>query len=126
MALGAKGEAEAEMARATLEVLAASIPDASLREAFTQAADRLLPPGRTARIRNGGAAWGGLTGREREVAALISRGHTNRQIATTLLLERRTVETHVGNILAKLGFSSRAQVIAWAIEKGLAARTAEE
>jgi DNA-binding NarL/FixJ family response regulator len=44
----------------------------------------------------------------------------NREIAASLVLGERTVETHVGNILAKLGFSSRRQIAMWAVETGLA------
>ena len=47
---------------------------------------------------------GRLTSREREVAALIAQGKSNREIAETLVLSTRTVEKHVANILAKLGF----------------------
>ena len=55
-----------------------------------------------------------LTPREREVAALVARGLTNRQIASDLHLSERTIENHVSKILRKLGFASRAQVAAWA------------
>jgi predicted ATPase/DNA-binding CsgD family transcriptional regulator len=51
-----------------------------------------------------------LTTREREVAGLIAQGLTNRQIGGRLFIAERTVDTHVGRILAKLGCSSRAQV----------------
>jgi non-specific serine/threonine protein kinase len=60
-----------------------------------------------------------LTAREREVAALVAQGLTNRQIAAKLVVTERTAETHVQNILNKLGFTSRAQVAAWAVEQGL-------
>ena len=60
-----------------------------------------------------------LTLREREVAALIARGLTNRDIASQLVVTARTAETHVQNILNKLGFSSRAQIAVWAMENGL-------
>ena len=62
---------------------------------------------------------GGLTQREREVAALIARGKTNREIADALVLGERTVQTHVGHILDKLGFSSRTQIAVWATDRGL-------
>ena len=64
-------------------------------------------------------SYGGLTGREREVAALVAQGKSNHDIAVTLVLSERTVDTHVGNILSKLGFSSRTQIATWAVEKGL-------
>jgi len=62
---------------------------------------------------------GGLTRREREIATLVATGHTNRQIADTLVLSGRTVETHVHNILTKLQLSTRAQIAVWATERGL-------
>jgi DNA-binding CsgD family transcriptional regulator len=53
-----------------------------------------------------------LTRREREVAELIAGGLTNRQIGARLFISERTVDTHVGRILDKLGCVSRAQVAA--------------
>jgi DNA-binding CsgD family transcriptional regulator/tetratricopeptide (TPR) repeat protein len=61
----------------------------------------------------------GLTGREREVAVLIAQGKTNADIAAELFLSKRTVETHASHILSKLGFSSRAQIVRWALDHGL-------
>ncbi|HEV2440543.1 MAG TPA: tetratricopeptide repeat protein [bacterium] len=58
-----------------------------------------------------------LTAREREVAALVVRGQTNREIAAALVISERTADAHVQNILNKLGFSSRAQIAAWAVER---------
>jgi predicted ATPase/DNA-binding CsgD family transcriptional regulator len=60
-----------------------------------------------------------LTAREQEVAALIARGLTNRQIGTTLVITEGTAASHVVHILDKLGFSSRAQIAVWAAERGL-------
>ncbi len=60
-----------------------------------------------------------LTPRERQVIALIARGYSNRAIAEALVITERTAEIHVGNILGKLGFSSRAQVAAYAVAQGL-------
>ena len=64
-------------------------------------------------------AFGGLTTRERQVAALVAQGKTSREIAEHLVVSERTAEVHVSNILGKLGFSSRAQIAAWAVGKGL-------
>ena len=61
----------------------------------------------------------GLTEREREVAALIAQGKSNGEIAGELILSKRTVEKHSANILSKLGFTSRAQIVRWALEQGL-------
>ena len=54
-----------------------------------------------------------LTKREHEVAELIESGLSNREIAKRLVIAKRTADGHVERILAKLGFSSRAQVAAW-------------
>ncbi|WP_202970810.1 ATP-binding protein [Saccharothrix sp. ALI-22-I] len=53
-----------------------------------------------------------LTPREREIAQLVTEGKTNKDIAAQLVIARRTVDTHVEHILAKLGFTSRTQVAA--------------
>lgn len=55
-----------------------------------------------------------LTRRERQVAALVSEGLTNREISEQLVISKRTADAHVEHILAKLGFSSRAQIAALA------------
>jgi non-specific serine/threonine protein kinase len=60
--------------------------------------------------------WGLLTAREREVAALIAAGLTNKDIAARLVVSKRTVDAHVEHILGKLAFSSRLQVAALALE----------
>jgi len=60
-----------------------------------------------------------LTAREREVATLVARGLTNHEIAERLVVTQRTAETHVQNILNKLGVTSRAEIAAWAVECGL-------
>ena len=60
-----------------------------------------------------------LTRREAEVAVLAARGLTNRDIAAQLFLSVRTVEVHVDHILTKLGFHTRTQLAAWALEVGL-------
>ncbi len=60
---------------------------------------------------------GRLTRREQEVALLVARGLTNRQISTSLGLSERTAGNHVATILRKLGLRSRAQIAAWATER---------
>ncbi|HEX2322202.1 MAG TPA: LuxR C-terminal-related transcriptional regulator [Streptosporangiaceae bacterium] len=59
-----------------------------------------------------------LTARELEIAALMTRGLSNRSIASELGIASATVARHVANIMAKLGFSSRLQIAAWAKEHG--------
>ena len=68
------------------------------------------PAGRLSTMR---ADWGSLTGRERDVAVLVARGLTNRQIAEALFLTAGTVANHVHRILPKFGFVCRAQIAAW-------------
>jgi predicted ATPase/DNA-binding CsgD family transcriptional regulator len=60
---------------------------------------------------------GGLTRREREITELVACGMSNKDIAATLVIGTRTVETHVKNILAKLGFTTRTQVAPWLVEQ---------
>jgi DNA-binding CsgD family transcriptional regulator len=111
-------------ARSIIEELAANVPDEQLREQFLSQATAMLPqkrvltPGRAAK-----EAFGGLTAREREVAALIAQGNSNREIAEDLVVSERTVESHVSNIMFKLGVQSRRQIRGWAIEKGLVFHT---
>jgi DNA-binding CsgD family transcriptional regulator len=76
--------------------------------------DGTLPPSLSA-----GSA-DALTPREREIAALIGRAYTNRQIAEQLVVTERTVEVHARNIRERLGLETRAQMVAWAIQHGLA------
>jgi membrane-bound serine protease (ClpP class) len=61
-----------------------------------------------------------LTRREREIAMLIARGLTNRQISAELVIAETTADRHVSNILGKLGFGSRTQVAVWVAEQRLA------
>jgi predicted ATPase/DNA-binding CsgD family transcriptional regulator len=70
----------------------------------------------------GGSPSASLTPREREIAALVATGLTNRQIAGRLYLSVRTVEVHVDHTLSKLGFRTRTQLAAWIHQEGLAPR----
>lgn len=111
---------ERAAAHQLIEELAATIDDTALRFEFEQAALASLPQEKRLPLREAAKrAFGGLTGREREVAALIAQGKTSREIAATLVVSERTAEVHVSNILGKLGFTSRAQIAVWAVERGL-------
>jgi non-specific serine/threonine protein kinase len=57
-----------------------------------------------------------LTKREEQIAVLLAQGLSNKAIAKTLVIAQRTAETHVANILLKLGLTSRGQVAAWVAE----------
>jgi predicted ATPase/DNA-binding CsgD family transcriptional regulator len=70
---------------------------------------------RSGQVDAGGA--GSLTSREEEVAGLLAQGLSNKAIAKSLVIAQRTAETHVGNVLVKLGLTSRSQVGAWVAEQ---------
>ena len=109
---------------AALEAARAALPAAEYRAALAkgsamdQAAAIALALGEPARRRPdagrvSGPGPGQLTRRERDVAALVARGQSNSQIAASLVISVRTVETHVQHIMDKLGCGTRAQIAAW-------------
>ena len=107
--------------RALLDELAAdlALSDTTLSGYLVQAWDRMTRARSTTARSLTKNQYEGLTSRERDVAGLIARGKSNREIAEGLVLSNRTVEAHISSILAKLNFSSRAQIAVWAVEKGL-------
>ena len=60
-----------------------------------------------------------LSEREREVLRLLALGHTNQEIAEKLYISVRTAETHRAHIMQKLGLASRAELVRYAISRGL-------
>jgi DNA-binding NarL/FixJ family response regulator len=60
-----------------------------------------------------------LSDREREVLRLLALGHTNQEIAKTLFISVRTAETHRAHIMQKLGLSTRAELVRYALANGL-------
>jgi len=60
-----------------------------------------------------------LTPRESEVATLLAYGHTNSEIADHLVISVRTAEMHRANLMRKLGFERRAELVRWALDQGL-------
>ena len=60
-----------------------------------------------------------LTPREEQVVKLIAEAHTNAQIAEILHLSEKTVESHRGNVLRKLGMRDRVELVRYAIRRGL-------
>jgi DNA-binding CsgD family transcriptional regulator len=123
----------AEAAQTRLELarlLAGTAPEVAVAEARTALADfERLQAARPADeagallralgapVRTGPKGVGALTRREVEVLRLLGAGLSNPEIAVRLFITRKTVETHVGNVLAKLGLRNRAEAAA------LAART---
>jgi DNA-binding NarL/FixJ family response regulator len=65
------------------------------------------------------AALESLTNREREVAALVSRGLSNEEIAAHMIISPATAKTHVSRAMTKLGARDRAQLVVFAFESGL-------
>jgi DNA-binding NarL/FixJ family response regulator len=63
----------------------------------------------------------GLTAREAEVLALVAKGSSNRDIASTLVISQKTVARHLSNIFGKLGVGSRTEAAAFAFTHGLVA-----
>lgn len=114
-----RGEAEKAfaVARTVIDRMAATVPDPEVRDNFVRQAHARIPqPPPLTSLQIEKAVHDGLTRRQRQVAALVAQGKTNREIAETLVLGVRTVEGHVGQILSKLGFTSRAQVAVWVVE----------
>lgn len=101
-------------------------PDALADAVRTVAAgDGIVSPRATARLlralaRPVGDPPGSLTERELDVVRLMARGLSNADIASAASVSRATVKTHVSNVLAKLGLTSRLQVVVWAHEHGVA------
>lgn len=60
-----------------------------------------------------------LSDREREVLSLLALGHTNQEIASMLVLSVRTAESHRAHIMEKLGLRTRADLMRWAMDRGL-------
>ncbi len=112
-------QAQAEGVRMSLEVLLAGvaagnpaqIPSISITAMQSTAG---LTPHKAEKAR-----FSGLTAREREVAIFIAQGFSNPAMAAQMTLSERTITTHVGHILTKLGYTSRTQIAAWAVEIGL-------
>ncbi len=117
---GRRKDAEEALASAYQCAAALAIAlDPEPREVFIRTLQSLLPAPLLTPRRSARDAFDGLTERERAIAALIAVGKTNRAIANTLIVGERTVETHISSIRSKLGFTSRQQIVVWAIQKGL-------
>jgi two-component system response regulator NreC len=65
------------------------------------------------------AAADPLSEREREVLRLLAEGHTNQEIAARLYISVRTAETHRAHIMQKLGFTTRSELVRYAVDQGM-------
>jgi DNA-binding NarL/FixJ family response regulator len=111
-----KRTASAELVRAIRAVAAGGVyVDPSLAGALLTG-----PPQRA--VRAGSAVYQerirDLTAREGEVLKLVARGHSNKEIAAALEVSVKTVETHKSNAMTKLGLTSRAALVRFAIGEG--------
>jgi DNA-binding NarL/FixJ family response regulator len=106
-----QGPGDLSRARAVLDAAAGEASRLGM-EPFTERIAAL----RAARLASASAGSAGslLSPRELEVAGLVARGLTNKQIGEALFVAERTAENHVQHILVKLGFSNRSQIAAWA------------
>jgi two-component system, NarL family, response regulator NreC len=97
--------------------------DAELVQAVRSAAagNTYLQPALGARLVSGGPVGqsDALSERERDVLRLIALGHTNAEVAERLYISIRTVESHRAHIQQKLRLSSRAELVRYALERGL-------
>ncbi len=97
--------------------------DAELVQAVRSAAlgDTYLQPALGARLAAGGdtPAEDELSERERDVLRLIALGHTNAEVAEQLYISIRTVESHRAHIQQKLRLSSRAELVRYALDRGM-------
>ena len=109
-----KDSAEADLVRAIQAVI-------SGKSFFSPKVSALLQQDHVARLRDSGVtdSYDLLTTREREILTLIAEGKSNKEIAAALSLSLYTVETHRGNILEKLDLHGTADVILYAVRKGL-------
>jgi DNA-binding CsgD family transcriptional regulator len=120
--VGQRKEAQGAFAAArdVIEFLAATIGESGLREQFLRMALESVPQARPPTPRRLAAErFSGLTARERQVLRQITQGKSNQEIADALVVSKRTVESHVGSIMTKLGVTTRARIAVWALEVGV-------
>jgi DNA-binding CsgD family transcriptional regulator len=112
MGLARALSASGDVARA-LELARAAAADARRLDmpGLLAAADTFLADAAKARAKDP------LTPREREVAGLVAQALSNREVARTLVLSERTVESHVRSILAKTGLTTRTELTRWYLQQ---------
>ncbi len=81
--------------------------------------EQVIPPGVEALLANGdGHPASALTAREQQVMEMLSRGMTNREIAEHLEISIKTVDTHRGHVLKKLGLRNNSELTRFAVKHG--------
>jgi len=114
-----------EEARATLNEAVSLYEGLNARWDIRRADSRLRSYGirrgvRGARGPRAASGWGALTPTEVKIAALVARGDSTSEIARSMFLSRRTVQTYISHILAKLGAKSRVEIVREALRQGVA------
>jgi DNA-binding NarL/FixJ family response regulator len=112
-----KNSQPAELARA---IRAAQAGEAIIDSAVAARLVKTLSDGPQTLRRD---AFDQLTNRERDVLVLIASGRSNKRIALELGISEKTVKTHVGHVLAKLGVADRTQAAVLAVQAGLVQRS---
>jgi DNA-binding NarL/FixJ family response regulator len=114
-------------AQKQVDAIAGSVTDAGLRDQFIRYASSRMPDvdgmgSNTADTVTSSEPHppAGLTAREVEVLRLVAQGATNRDIASTLTISERTVNTHLTNIYNKIDAKNRTAAAAYALQRGLA------
>ena len=114
-----------EEARAALDEAIRLYEGMDARWDVRRAGSRLRPYGIRRGVRGprgprGASGWGALTPTEVKIAALVARGDSTSEIARGMFLSRRTVQTYISHILAKLGAKSRVEIVREALRHGVA------
>jgi DNA-binding CsgD family transcriptional regulator len=112
-------------ARAALNEAVRLYEGMNARWDIRRADSRLRPYGirrgaRGPRGPRGTSGWGALTPTEVKIAALVARGDSTSEIARGMFLSRRTVQTYISHILAKLGAKSRVEIVREALRHDVA------
>jgi len=114
-----------EEARAALNEAVGLYEGLNARWDIRRADSRLRPHGIRRGVRGprgprAASGWGALTPTEVKIAALVTRGDSTSEIARGMFLSRRTVQTYISHILAKLGAKSRVEIVREALRHGIA------
>jgi DNA-binding CsgD family transcriptional regulator len=120
------GHSRDDEARATLNEAIDLYDSLQARWDIRRATNRLRPYGvrrgtRGPRRQRAASGWDALTETEVKIAALIARGDSTSDIATGMFLSRRTVQTYISRILAKLGAKGRVEIVREALSHGASA-----